>query len=290
MVFRLMAGLGAAGVEWVLMMPRGGRRRVRRWSAAIATVAMSWPAFPELQTLDWTPTGTERDTVRAVAEMCEAGSRRSPCWAGRDAPARRRASAATSRSAPSPPGTNNAFPELREARPWPAWRWGCSRASRVDPSEGGVRARAASLQSGRRAHRPRAWSTSPRRQPLVGSRAVWRAGGDVGVFVALASPAPRSGSQPWLPSSSRYAAARTAPRSLRAARRGRIALHVPLAPGLVTRRRYATTAPAPAIRVESPPAAGTIALDGEREFARTDRRPRQRRAFHRPPTASTSTP
>src|SRR3954451_7475891 len=74
MVFRLMAGLGAAGVERVLMMPAadgvssGVIRRYRNRGHVLAGAR-----FPELETLDWTPTGTERDTLRAVAEMCEAG-------------------------------------------------------------------------------------------------------------------------------------------------------------------------------------------------------------------------
>jgi len=112
MVFRLLAGLGAAGVSRALMMPAGdglssglhrqlqGRRREDR--------------FPVLDELAMRPTGTAADTTHAVelmlAETVDAivvlggdGTHRVVAKACGDVPL---CGLST--------GTNNVFPELRE--------------------------------------------------------------------------------------------------------------------------------------------------------------------------------
>jgi predicted polyphosphate/ATP-dependent NAD kinase len=272
MVFRLMAGLGAAGVERVLMMPAGDGvssgviRRYRNRGHFLAGAR-----FPELETLDWTPTGTERDTVRAVSAMCEAGVAAIAVLGG-DGTHR-----LVARECGEVPlcalstGTNNAFPEMREATV-AGLAVGLLVTGRVDPDETGIvreRSLAVSVDGGERSDLALV-DVAAVASHFVGARAVWKPDEVSELVVAFASPSAVGLSA---------VAAQLEP-----IRRGEEGLHVrfappeeaailldvPLAPGFVTRmgvREHRRLALGDV--VELSPGSGTIALDGEREFART---------------------
>jgi predicted polyphosphate/ATP-dependent NAD kinase len=118
MVFRLLAGLGAAGVERVLMLPAADGlsvtlRRHLHARHAVPAFATAGP-FPELEELDVELEGTARDTTVAVERMVAAGVRAIAVLGG-DGTHR-----VVARGCGDVPicalstGTNNAFPEMRE--------------------------------------------------------------------------------------------------------------------------------------------------------------------------------
>ncbi len=114
MVYRLMVGLGAAGVENVLMMPAGSGlseslARMLRGQAPTAGVEL-----PALETLELVLRDTGEDTVQATLAMKERVA--AIAVLGGDGTCR-----LVARHSGDVPllalstGTNNAFPELREA-------------------------------------------------------------------------------------------------------------------------------------------------------------------------------
>ena len=120
MVFRLLAGLGAAGVERVLMMPAADGALRRRCTASCAAAHATLAGAARSRSCRCSTarsTGTARGHASTPSRaMCARGRRaRSSC------------SAATARTASWPQacgdvplcalstGTNNAFPEMREA-------------------------------------------------------------------------------------------------------------------------------------------------------------------------------
>src|SRR3954453_10509726 len=118
MVFRLLAGLGAGGVERVLMLPAadGLSTTLHRYlhaRHAVPAFATAGP-FPELEELDVELEGTARDSTVAVERMVAAGVR-AIAGLGGDGPHR-----VVARDCGDVPlcalstGTNNAFPEMRE--------------------------------------------------------------------------------------------------------------------------------------------------------------------------------
>src|SRR3954465_1667141 len=118
MVFRLLAGLGAAGVERVLMLPAadGLSTTLHRHLHARGTVpAFDGAApFPVLEELDVALDGTARDSAIAGERMVAAGVRAIVVLGG-DGTHR-----VVARGCGDVPicalstGTNNAFPEMRE--------------------------------------------------------------------------------------------------------------------------------------------------------------------------------
>src|SRR5690349_1370234 len=118
MVFRLLAGLGAAGVGRVLMLPAadGLSTTLHRHLHARQTVPAFAGAgpFPRLEELEVELDGTARDSAVAVARMLDAGVRAIVVLGG-DGTHR-----VVARACGDVPicalstGTNNAFPEMRE--------------------------------------------------------------------------------------------------------------------------------------------------------------------------------
>src|SRR3954451_10896768 len=112
MVFRVLAGLKAAGVEQALMMPAADGLSVtlhRMFTAHRDT------PLPELHELDMRLTGTAADTTRAVEEMLERGVKALVVLGGDGT---HRVVAKACGDVPLcalSTGTNNAFPEMREA-------------------------------------------------------------------------------------------------------------------------------------------------------------------------------
>jgi predicted polyphosphate/ATP-dependent NAD kinase len=276
MVYRLMVGLGAAGVEKVLMMPAGsglGESLARMLRGQAATAGVTLPA---LETLDMPVRDTAEDTLRATLAVREHVA--AIAVLGGDGTCR-----LVARHCGDLPllalstGTNNAFPELREA-------------TAAGLALGLVATRQVGSAALRRAKILRvsgdfALSTAPpvadaqrgedcalvdvalTREPWVGARALWRpetiaeavvAVGEPGAvglsaLAALLDPVPR-----------------TAPYGLHVvlapAAEAETVLSVPLAPGRIVpvgvaqARRIEPDAP---LTLRTP--AGSLALDGERE-------------------------
>lgn len=113
-VLRLLAGLGAVGVEQVLIMPENGgiRRHVMRGLKHSASRGET--QLPTIEYLDMTVTSTTQDSIHAAQLMCEAGVSAIIVLGG-DGTHR----AVVSGIDDTPitgisTGTNNAFPESRE--------------------------------------------------------------------------------------------------------------------------------------------------------------------------------
>jgi predicted polyphosphate/ATP-dependent NAD kinase len=117
MVYRVMVGLGAVGVEHVLMMPAasGLYDSLERTLRAAASAEEKRP-MPELELVEMTVRHTVRDTVDALAEMERRGVAAVVVLGGDDTNriVARHCAADLPLCALST-GTNNAFPEMREA-------------------------------------------------------------------------------------------------------------------------------------------------------------------------------
>jgi predicted polyphosphate/ATP-dependent NAD kinase len=184
MVARLMAGLGATGVPRVLMMPAGGGLAgtlIRRLESRRDSLP-----YPELELLPWRPTETARDTDRAVRELLERGVAAIAVLGG-DGTHR-----VVARGCGSTPllalstGTNNTFPELREATV-AGLALGLVATGRGGP----LALRREKLLEVSVNGEPRDVAlvdVAASYQRFVGARAVWQAGDISELVVAFASP------------------------------------------------------------------------------------------------------
>jgi predicted polyphosphate/ATP-dependent NAD kinase len=273
MVFRLLAGLGAAGVERVLMLPAADGLSVtlRRHLHARHTVpafATAGP-FPELAELDVELEGTARDSVVAVERMVAAGVRAIVVLGG-DGTHR-----VVARACGDVPicalstGTNNAFPEMRETTV-AGIATGLVATGRA--GDGALRREAAL-----RVEMPGGTSdlalvdVAVTRERFIGARALWRPEDVSELFVTFANPsavglsAVAGALQPLERGGGRGLHVRFATGRADAER----TVHVALAPGLivgvpVASHRVLEVGEA----VELAPGPGTVALDGEREIER----------------------
>ena len=264
MVARIMAGLGATGVERVLMMPAGGglagtllrRLEVRRHEQVL----------PELELLDWRPMETAADTDRAVAEMLQRGVQAIAVLGG-DGTHR-----VVARSCGDTPllalstGTNNAFPEMREATV-AGVALGLVATGRG--GEGALRReKLLEVRVNGAARDVALVDVAASHQRFVGARAVWNPADIVEIVVSFASPSAvgLSSVAGLLDPVGRHAASglhvRLAPPA-----EAELLLDVPLAPGLVVpvgiawHRRLE-----PGEAAQLAQGSGVVALDGEREL------------------------
>lgn len=267
MVFRLLAGLGAAGVGRALMLPAGDglsptlhRQLDRRTGDA---------PFPALEELEMGLTSTAADTTRAVQEMCARGVDAIAVLGG-DGTHRLVAKACGEVPICAlSTGTNNVFPEMREATV------AGLATGLVATGRGGERAlvREAALvveRDGAPADLALV-DVAVTRDRFVGARALWRHDALRELFVAFADPGAVGLSSvagqlaPMQRGGGRGLHVRLA--EDRAA--AEVVLSVALAPGLVTEVAVASFAPLePGERVALAPGHGTLALDGEREIER----------------------
>jgi predicted polyphosphate/ATP-dependent NAD kinase len=271
MVFRLLAGLGAAGVERVLMLPAadGLSTTLHRHLRARGDAP-----FPALEELDVALDGTARDSAIAVERMVAAGVRAIVVLGG-DGTHR-----VVARGCGDVPicalstGTNNTFPEMRET-------------TVAGIATGLVATGRAGLDALRReaalaVEVPGAATdlalvdVAVSSERFVGARALSRPHDVSEVLVTFANPsavglsAVAGALRPLERGGGRGLHVRIASDPTEAER----VVHVALAPGLVTAVPVASHRVLELDeRVEIAPGPGTVALDGEREIERRNDEP-----------------
>jgi predicted polyphosphate/ATP-dependent NAD kinase len=278
MVFRLLAGLGAAGVGRVLMLPAadGLSSTLHRQLHTRHTVSAYDGAapFPALEDLEVALHGTARDSAVAVEAMLRARVRAIVVLGGDGT---HRVVAKVCGEVPLcalSTGTNNAFPEMRETTV-AGLATGLVATGRAGP--GALRREAALAVAVPGAEPDLALvDVACTRERFVGARALWRPDDVSELFVTFANPSA-------VGLSAVAGALRPLPRG------GGRGLHVRLARDPAGAERLVQVALAPGLVVTVPVAghrvlalgeevevagdAGTVALDGEREIERRHREP-----------------
>jgi predicted polyphosphate/ATP-dependent NAD kinase len=278
MVFRLLAGLGAAGVRRVLMLPAadGLSATLHRQLHTRHTVSAFNGAapFPELEDLDVLQDGTARDSTLAVEQMVRAGVRAIVVLGGDGT---HRVVAKACGDVPLcalSTGTNNAFPEMRETTV-AGIATGLVATGRTGPDA--LRREAALAVEVPGGARDLALvDVACSRERFVGARALWRPDDVSELFVTFANPSA-------VGLSAVAGALHPLPRG------GGQGLHVRLARDPADAERHVQVALAPGLvvtvavaghrvlalgeEVEVAGDAGTVALDGEREIERRHREP-----------------
>ncbi len=273
MIARLLGGLGHFGVPRALVMPDATGISALLLRAGAARTAAS-PPWPQVAFLEMPVTETADDTRRAVGLMRDAGVALIAVLGG-DGTHRIVADACGDVPLLTlSTGTNNAFPEMREATV--AGLAGGLVASGAVPRAVALRRnkvlRVRALHAQDRRAELALVDVCVARTPYVGSRALWDAGELTELFVAFAeedaiglssiasrlSPVTRDEPHGLHVRFGDARAATAAPQAL---------LHAPLAPGVVgavvveSAERLRAGAP-----VTIAATRGTIALDGEREI------------------------
>jgi predicted polyphosphate/ATP-dependent NAD kinase len=269
MVYRFMVGLGAVGVERVLMMPAAsglyqGLERILHGHA------FERHPLPELELVEMRLRHDARDTVEAVKKMRKQGVKAIAVLGG-DGTNR----VVASRCTDTPicalsTGTNNVFPEMREATV-AGLATGLVATGQVD---NGVLRQEKILHvglNGEPHHDCALVDVAVSSKRFVGARALWKSGSVSELFVASAAPdavgfSAVAGLLDPIPRHAHYGLhlRLTKPED------AELMLNVPLAPGLVVPVGVAESRriePGRAVSVEL--GSGSIALDGEREIERS---------------------
>ncbi|MGI9050312.1 MAG: ATP-NAD kinase family protein [Rubrobacteraceae bacterium] len=269
MVYRLMVGLGATGVDKVLVMPAASGLydsldRALRGNDSNPQKQ----TLPEFEFLEMTVRHAARDTVDAVDAMCERGVSAIVVLGG-DGTNR----VVARHCGPDMPlctlstGTNNAFPEMREATV-AGIATGLIATGKI--GEEALR-REKILRVGLNGaphHDCALVDVAVTSERFVGARALWRPGEISELFVTSARPdavglSSVAGLLDPVPKSAKHGLHVR----FMDPEKAETVLSVPLAPGLVVpigvaERHYID----PGDPVEIEPVAGSLALDGEREI------------------------
>lgn len=262
MVYRLMAGLGAAGVERVLMMPAGSGL-----SESLQRTLRSHPELerPRLETLALRLSGTAEDTVAAVEAVRDAGVAAIAVLGGDGTSRLVARHCGEVPLCPLSTGTNNAFPAIREATV-AGLATGLVATGAVSEAVALRRAKALRVRVGG-VDDLALVDAALTSEPWVGARALWRAADVSDVVLAYAEPAAvgLSSIGGLLAPVGRFEPGglhvRLAPSDA-----ARHAVTVPLVPGLVVPVGIDEVRPlGPGAVVELEAAGGSLALDGERE-------------------------
>lgn len=266
MVYRLMVGLGAVGVEQVLMMPAeaGVSESLHRNLRGHAREKRS---MPDLELIEMTVRSSARDTVEAVEAMLKRGVA-SIVVLGGDGTNR-----VVARHCGDVPlctlstGTNNAFPRMREATV-AGIASGLVANGQLDDE---VLRREKILRiglNGNPDHDCALVDVAVCSERFVGARAVWRAEDVSELFVTSASPhAVGFSSVAGLLEPVPRAASHGLHVRLGHSKGDESAMSVPLAPGLVVPiyvSEHQHIRPGEVLQIE--PFSGSLALDGEREI------------------------
>ena len=261
-VLRLLASLGALGVGEALIMPEGAGIAAAVAREAAAEGRRRGRPLPDVRPLAMAVTETAEDTARAVRLMCEADVGAIAILGGDGT---HRVAAAHCGDTPLlalSTGTNNAFPELREATT-AGLAMGLAVAGAVPPAVALRRNKLLRVRYGER-HELALVDVCVARQPFLGARAVWQPSDLSRLFVTFAEPRGigLSAIAGWcLP------VARAEPWGAQLAFGPGGHVLAPLAPGLLERVPVASVERLePGAPVLLHTAAGTVALDGEREL------------------------
>jgi predicted polyphosphate/ATP-dependent NAD kinase len=270
MVYRLMVGLAAVGVERVLMMPAasGLYDSLERTLRAASSSSAADQPMPELELIEMKVRHTARDTIDALAEMERRGVAAVVVLGG-DGTSRivARHCAADVPLCTLSTGTNNAFPEMREATV-AGIATGLVATGKVgDEALRREKILRVSL-NGDANHDCALVDVAVNSERFVGARALWRPRNISEIVVSSARPdaVGLSSIAGLLDPTSR-----DAPHGLHirlvAPENADTVLTVPLAPGLVVPVGVAeVNRIEPGASVELTPGAGSVALDGEREI------------------------
>jgi predicted polyphosphate/ATP-dependent NAD kinase len=261
MVYRLLAGLGSAGVQRALMMPAGDglSATLHRQLAGRAD------GLPALVELEMPLTATAADTTHAVQRMCAEGVAALVVLGGDGT---HRVVAKACGDVPMcalSTGTNNVFPEMRETTV-AGIATGLVATGRAGA---GALRRTPALVVERRGAEPdlALVDVAVTREPFVGARALWRHDALCELFVTIADPGAvgLSSVAGMLAPGERGVHVRLASDPADA----RIVLDVALAPGLVTPVAVAGfDTLEPGVPVALAANGASLALDGEREIER----------------------
>ncbi len=270
MVFRLLAGLGAAGVQRTLMMPAGdGLSSALRRQLAGRTVrdASMGAPFPALHELDMPITSTAADSQCAVERMCAEGVAAIVVLGGDGT---HRVVAKACGDVPIcalSTGTNNVFPEMRETTV-AGIATGLVALGHAGPD--GLRREPVLVVERPGAEPDLALvDVAVTSERFVGARALWRVDALREVFVTVADPSAVGLSSlagllsPLAGGGGKGLHVRMASDS----GESRVVVQVALAPGLVTKVAVAdfeTLEPGVPVRLGA--GDGSVALDGEREI------------------------
>jgi predicted polyphosphate/ATP-dependent NAD kinase len=270
MVFRLLVGLGAAGVRRAVMMPAGDglaaalRRQLagrRVWDAGTDA------PLPALHELEMPITSTALDTQRAVERMCADGVDAIVVLGGDGT---HRIVAKACGEVPIcalSTGTNNVFPEMRETTV-AGIATGLVATGRAGPD--GLRREPALIVERRGAEPDLALvDVALTSERFVGARALWRHEALRELFVTVANPS-AVGSASLAGLLSPLTRRAGSPLHVRIAvdpGEARVVVPVVLAPGLVRRIAIADFEVLdPDVPVAAVVGEGSVALDGEREI------------------------
>jgi predicted polyphosphate/ATP-dependent NAD kinase len=270
MVFRLLVGLGAAGVRRAVMMPAGDGLSAalrRQLAARIVGDARTNVPFPALYELEMPITSTAVDTQRAVELMCAEGVDTIVVLGGDGT---HRVVAKVCGEVPIcalSTGTNNVFPEMREATV-AGIATGLVATGRAGPD--GLRREPVLIVERRGAEPDLALvDVAVTTERFVGARALWRHEALRELFVSVANPS-AVGLSSLAGLLSPLVRRGGGPLHVRVAGdpgEARVVLQVALAPGLVRRIAVADVeilepdVPVPVVVGD-----GSVALDGEREI------------------------
>ncbi|HMQ33679.1 MAG TPA: NAD(+)/NADH kinase, partial [Chloroflexaceae bacterium] len=185
-VLRLLASLGALGVGEALIMPEGAGIAAAVAREAAAEGRRRGRPLPDVRPLAMAVTETAEDTARAVRLMCEADVGAIAILGGDGT---HRVAAAHCGDTPLlalSTGTNNAFPELREATT-AGLAMGLAVAGAVPPAVALRRNKLLRVRYGER-HELALVDVCVARQPFLGARAVWQPSDLSRLFVTFAEP------------------------------------------------------------------------------------------------------
>lgn len=267
MVYRLMVGLGAVGVERILMMPAASGLSDALDRTLRSHAAGGRSALPDLELVEMTIRHSARDTVDAVEEMGRRGVAVIVVLGGDGT---NRLVARHCRDIPLctlSTGTNNVFPAMREATV-AGLATGLVATGEV---EGEALRREKILRVGVNGEADRDCAlvdVAISADRFVGARALWRPGEISEIFVTSASPdavglSSVAGLLDPTPRSAPYGLHLR----LTDPQEAETVLTVPLAPGLVVPVGVAEKSRMqPGEMIEIEPMSGSVALDGEREI------------------------
>jgi predicted polyphosphate/ATP-dependent NAD kinase len=265
MVYRLMVGLGAVGVERVIMMPAGSGL-----SESLSRTLRSHPdqARPELELLDLRSSGGAGDTVNAVAMLRTAGVAAIAVLGGDGTSRLVARHCGDIPLCPLSTGTNNAFPAIREATV-AGLALGLLATGQVEPAAVLRRAKLLRVAAGQAVDCALV-DVALSSEPWVGARALWRPGDLTDIVVAFGEPGSvgLSAIAGLVDPVGRHEPAGV---HLQLAPPGQdgdaITIRAPIAPGLVLPVRVAHArrlGPGETVTLDAH--AGSVALDGEREL------------------------